>query len=455
MTDFLVTVLSFAVAIGVLIAVHEFGHFWVARRMGVKVLRFSIGFGKPLWTRRGRHDGTEYVIAAIPLGGYVKMLDEREAPVPEAEVARAFNRQPVPKRLAIVAAGPIFNLLFAVFAYWAMFVTGVPGLRPLLGDVAPESLAYAAGLREEQEVVAVGETPTPTWGSVWESVLPYALRKEPVVISVNDEGATRHYTLPLDRLQGTVDPASLAKEVGLTPYHPRILPVIGEVAVNSAAQQAGLLPGDKVLAIDGKEITEWEQLVDTVHDHPDTTLRFTIRRDGSEHAIDVRPAAVVGKEGKFGRIGAGVNLDEAVLLRLRTEWRLGPLAAVGAALEKTWDMSALTLRMMGEMVVGQASVQNISGPITIAQYAKSSAVAGLAPFLGFLAIVSVSLGVLNLLPIPVLDGGHLLFFLVEAMLGRAVSERTQAVATRVGLAMLVLLMTIALYNDVTRLVGGE
>lgn len=455
MFDFLLTPLMFIIAISVLIAVHEFGHYWVARRMGVKVLRFSIGFGKPLWLRRAGRDQTEYVIAAIPLGGYVKMLDEREGEVPEQELARAFNRQPLRKRTAIVAAGPVFNLLFAVVAYWAMFVNGTPGVRPLLGELEPASLAYQAGLRSEQEVLAVGERATPTWGAVLESLLPYTLRKEAVTITVDDGGVEYRYRLPLDQLQGEVDAATFSKVIGLQPYRPHIAPVLDEISAGSAAEQAGLRPGDEIIAIDGAAVNDWEALVLTVRDNPDTGLTFTVRRNGEIFDALVRPTAREAAGVVIGRIGASVRIDERVTERMRTEWRLGPIDAVGAALHKTWDMSTLTLRMLGEMVVGRVSTENISGPITIAVYAKSSALAGFAQFLAFLAIVSISLGVLNLLPIPILDGGHLLFYLVEAIKGSPVSERTEALAARIGIMLILMLMSLALYNDLARLMGGE
>jgi regulator of sigma E protease len=455
MLDFLLTPLMFIVAISVLIAVHEFGHFWVARRMGVKVLRFSIGFGKTLWMRRSGRDQTEYAIAAIPLGGYVKMLDEREGEVAPDELGRAFNRQPLHKRAAIVAAGPVFNLLFAVVAYWVMFVTGTPGVRPLLGELEPASLAYQAGLRSEQEVLAVGERATPTWGAVLESLLPYTLRKEAVTITVNDGGVEYRHLLPLDQLQGEVDAATFSKVIGLQPYRPHIAPVLNEVSAGSAAAQAGLRGGDEILAIDGTALHDWDDLVNTVRDNPDTVLTFAVRRNGEVLDIQVRPTVRDTAAGAVGRIGASVRVDERVSTRLRTEWRLGPLDAMGAALHKTWDMSTLTLRMLGEMVMGRVSTENISGPITIAVYAKSSALAGFAQFLAFLAIVSISLGVLNLLPVPILDGGHLLFYLIEAITGSPVSERTEAVAMRIGIMLILMLMTLALYNDLARLMGGE
>ncbi|GAB4298868.1 MAG: sigma E protease regulator RseP [Thiohalomonadaceae bacterium] len=455
MLDILLTPLLFIFAISVLIAVHEFGHYWVARRMGVKVLRYSIGFGKPLWLRRSGPDQTEYVIAAIPLGGYVKMLDEREGEVASHELDRAFNRQPLRKRTAIVAAGPLFNLLFAVLAYWLMFVTGTPGMRPLLGEVASASLAYQAGLRSGQEVLAVDGRATPTWGALLESLLPYALRKETVTVTVNDGGVEYRYQLPFDQLQGEVDASTFSKVIGLQPYRPPIAPVLDEITPDSAAARAGLQAGDEILAIDGIAVTDWEDLVRKVREHPDTDLQFRVRRGGEEFTVKVRPVAHETVAGRAGRIGAGVRLDPQLAERLRSEWRLGPVAALGAALHKTWDMSSLTVRMLGEMVVGRVSTENISGPITIAVYARSSALAGFAQFLAFLAVVSISLGILNLLPVPILDGGHLLFYLIEAIKGSPVSEQTEAMAARIGIALVLMLMTLAMYNDVARLMGGE
>ncbi len=451
MLDFLLTPLVFLFAISVLIAVHEFGHFWVARRMGVKVLRFSIGFGKPLWTRVGR-DGVEYVVAAIPLGGYVKMLDEREAPVAEAEQPLAFNRKPLGRRFAVVAAGPVFNLLFAILAYWGMFIHGMPGMRPILGDLDQQGLAYQAGLRSQQEIVAVGGDPTPTWAAVFESVLPYALRRESVDVTVDDGGARMQYALPFQQLPAAIEPQTLTKSLGLVPYDPVIPPLAGVVNANDPAARAGMQTGDLVTSIDGVPVTDWKELVEKVRASNGRTLHFVVRRGAADVSLDIAPKQKTS--GKETTWLIGVGPDEKVLDKYWGNWQLGPLAAIPAALYKTWDMGTLTLQMMGEMIVGRASTENISGPITIAMYAKSSAIAGLSQFLSFLAIVSISLGVLNLLPVPILDGGHLMFYVVEMIRGRPVSERTEALATKIGLAVILLLMTIALYNDMTRLIGG-
>ena len=454
MIDFIVTPVIFLLALSVLIAVHEFGHFWVARRMGIKVLRFSIGFGKPLWTWHRKGDDTEYAISAVPLGGYVKMLDEREEEVAPEEVAHAFNRQPIAKRFAVVAAGPIFNLLFAVVAFWGMFIHGTIGMRSVVGDLPHNGLAYEAGLRTGQEVLSIGSSDTPTWDAVLEAMLPYALRKEAVTVVTRQDGTEHSYKLRLDDLSGEIDTASFSKQIGLVPYDPPLPPVIDRIQDNSAAQRAGLKPGDKVVAIDGTGIDDWEQLVEHVQASPGKMLQFQVQRNGRLLQLSIEPAPVKSKSGTIGLIGATVRVDESLAAQFRANWKLSPLAAFPAAVKKTWDMSVLTLQMFGEMIVGNASVQNISGPITIAIYAKASAFAGLSQFLGFLAIVSISLGVLNLMPIPVLDGGHLMFYVVESITGRTVSERTEAVATKIGLAVIFALMSIALYNDMGRLLRG-
>ncbi|MFA5530838.1 MAG: RIP metalloprotease RseP [Thiohalomonadaceae bacterium] len=453
MFDFLTSALAFVLALSVLIAVHEFGHFWVARRLGVKVLRFSIGFGRPVWSTRRGPDQTEYVLAAVPLGGYVKMLDEREGEVPAGERHRAFNRQTVGRRFAIVAAGPAFNLLFAVLAYWLMFVAGVPGLKSLVGDVDPDSLAARAGIRAGMEIVAVDGEPTPTWGAVLEAVMPHALRQQPVPVTAREEGQDRVITLGLDEVPHDVSPEALPSIIGLTPYRPPLEPVIGEVVPGSAADRAGLAAGDRIVAIDGSGITEWEELVLAVRNSPGRPLAMHVVRDGAEHDVQIRPERFETEDGPVGRIGAGVYVDPTAMEELRAVQQYGLVAAVGAAAERTWEMSTLTLRMMGEMVVGRASVENISGPITIARYAGVTASAGLAQFLGFLAVVSVSLGVLNLLPIPVLDGGHLAFYAVEAVRRRPASERAEVLAQKVGLTVILMLMLVAFYNDLVRLAG--
>ena len=453
MLDFLFTLLSFVVALGVLIAVHEFGHFWVAKKLGVKVLRFSIGFGKPLWRRLGRDGETEYVIASIPMGGYVKMLDEREGDVDPSEAHRAFNRQPVGRRFAVVAAGPLFNLAFAIFAYWVMFVLGVPGMKAVLGDVEPGSIAAEAGLHSGQVIVAVEGEATPTWGAAMERLIPKVMLKEPLTISIDDNGLAYERRLHFERLNGETSPSVLLEKSGLRPYRPTLPAVIGSVSIGSPAEQAGLQIGDQVISVAGTSIDDWSGLVDTVQLHPGELIPISVRRNGGTYTTEIRPQSIAGDSGPVGRIGVGVQYDEAMFDNLRSELKYGPLEAVGKAVSKTWEMSVLTLRMMFKMLVGDASTENISGPISIAQYAKTSADSGLSHFIGFLAVVSLSLGVLNLLPIPVLDGGHLLYYLIESIKGSPVSEQIEMIGQKIGLAFIIGLMFIAFYNDLARLAG--
>lgn len=455
MFDFLYTVLAFVLAIGILIAVHEFGHFWVARRMGVKVLRFSIGFGKPLWTWHGKDpDRIEYAVAAIPLGGYVKMLDEREGEVPANELDRAFNRQPVARRFAVVSAGPIFNFLLALVAYWAMFVSGVPGLKPIIGEVAEGSMAAGIGLEPGQQIVAVNDKPTPTWTSVYEEIVPSALRRENATLTVETgTGSERQYRLPLASLEGDVQPQGLVETLGLTPYQPKGPPLVSQIIPGSASDRAGLKVGDRILAVNGKAMYSPDAVVEYVSQRPGQALSFLVERDGQTVTLSVTPEKSETDGKVIGRIGAGVQLDPALAEEVIGEVYYGPLRAIKESAVRTWDMSTLTLRMFGEMIVGRASVENISGPITIARYAKDSAAAGFGRFLNFLAVVSLSLGVLNLLPIPVLDGGHLMYYLVEAVKGSPVSEKTEEVGQRIGIALILGLMILAFYNDIVRLAG--
>lgn len=454
MSSFITSILAFVFAIGILIAFHEFGHYWVARRCGVKVLRFSIGFGKPLWLRRGGADQTEYVVAAIPLGGYVKMLDEREGEVPEHELHRAFNRQGVAKRMAIVSAGPVFNFIFAVFAYALMYVVGVPGIKPVIGDVQDQSIAYHAGIHAKDEIVAVDGETTPTWGTARMAMLQGALQREAITLELQDSAQHRYkVTLPVDGISVENKQAKLMEELGLQIYRPAIPPVIGELTAGAAGERDGLQPGDRVISTDGKTITDWEDWVKVVRGSPEKTLHVTVQRDGQTRQIELTPQALETDTGTIGRIGA---LPEPVAfpedMRAIVEHPLG--TAIYTAVVKTWEMSALTLRMIGHMIVGDVSVKNLSGPITIATYAGYTASEGLPTFLSFLAIVSISLGVLNLLPIPLLDGGHLLFYVIEVVKGSALSEDIQLRMQHVGIVMLGMLMVLAFYNDIHRLFWG-
>ncbi|RMD71154.1 MAG: sigma E protease regulator RseP [Gammaproteobacteria bacterium] len=455
MTGFLTSLFYFLITLGALITIHEFGHFWVARRLGVKVLRFSIGFGTPLLRWKGR-DGTEYVIAALPLGGYVKMLDENEGEVPPEEVHRAFNRQSVYRRTAIVLAGPLFNFLLAILAYWAMFMVGVTGVKPIIGGVEPGSLAAEAGLKPQDEIVAVEGEKTPTWESAIFALLPKVLDREPVTLTVKEpSGRVERIVLDLSKAPSKLDEKDPLGALGIRPFRPDIPPVIGKVVPGGAAERAGLKPGDRILSVDGHPMRDWEEWVHYVRAHPEKTLHVKVQRGDEVLTLTLRPKAVVDERGKtIGRIGAYVQIDAKASLPIGV-LRYPPLKALGAALEKTWDMTALTLKVLAKMVTGHASLENISGPLSIAQFAGEAGSLGISPFLAFLAIVSISLGILNLLPIPVLDGGHILFYAIEMIKGSPVSEEVQAIGQRIGIALLIALMGLAFYNDLARLLGFQ
>lgn len=452
MQEFLFTAGSFIVALAILIAVHEFGHFWVARKLGVKVLRFSIGFGRPLLRRIGQRDGTEYVLAAIPLGGYVKMLDEREGAVPAEQRHLAFNRQTLWKRCAVVAAGPIFNFLFAIFAYWAIFVSGDVGTRALVGEVAEESIAAEARFASGDELLAVGDRPTPTWESAVFALMAEVLDGEDLPVRVRDEGGLELVrVLDGGALANLPDDPAILSNLGLSPARPALPAIIGDLVPGEPAAQAGLRSGDLVVGANGQTIAEWSELVDMVQANPGQPLRLEVERGAEFLEIEVVPGAVRVADREVGRIGAGAQIPDDLFDKYRTEVRLGPLTAVGAAIGKTADMSLLMLRVIGRMLVGKASVENLSGPISIAETAGKTASYGLGYFVKFLAVVSISLGVLNLLPIPILDGGHLLYFAIEAIKGSPLSEQAQLQGQRVGLALLAALMTLAFYVDISRL----
>ena len=454
MGSLLFTIGSFIVALAILIAVHEFGHFWVARKLGVKVLRFSIGFGRPLWKHQAKDGETEYVIAAIPLGGYVKMLDEREAPVDAAEQQRAFNRQSLPVRSAIVAAGPVFNFIFAIFAFWLIFVMGDIGLKPLVGEVEPDSRAEQAGFLPGDQILAVGEQQTPSWENVVYALLAQSLDRTSLPVQVlSDSGVERQRMLDTRDLQTLAEEGKVLENLGLKPERPTFPPVIGEVLPGEPAEQAGLQTGDRILRVDGTAVESWPQWVEYVQARPEQTLQVEIDRAGDTLSLPITTAVVGEGEQAHGRIGAGVEVPDELMQGYRSLVRYGPVDAVGQAITKTWDMSLLMLRMLGKMVIGEVSVKNLSGPISIADTAGKSASFGFVYFIKFLAVVSVSLGVLNLLPIPVLDGGHLFFFLIEAVKGAPLSERFMEQGQKIGMMILLVIMSIAFYVDLNRFLG--
>ncbi len=451
MLDLLLKLSAFLVAIIVLVTVHEFGHFWVARRLGVKVLRFSIGFGRPLLTWRRRDDPTDYVIAAIPAGGYVKMLDEREEPVPEADLPQAFNRQKLWVRSAIVIAGPAFNFLFALILYWLLFMAGQSGVKPEIGEVTPESIAAAAGFESGDLVLAVEDRPTPTWSEFWLTTLSEGIDGDDLSVRVQDrDGSEQLRVLDGDQL-ATLEPGQgFLDAVGLQRAAPVIPAVIGEIVPGDPAAEAGLEVGDQILKIDGTEINDWQALVQAVQAHPGQRLSMTIQRGADQLSLTIRPRAAEVDGELSGRIGAGVQIADDLLAEQQVWVYYGPIDAAGQAARRVVDVSVLTLQIVGKMLVGTASVENISSPIGIADAAGQTASYGLASFVQFLALLSVSLGLINLFPIPVLDGGHLLYFAIEGVIGRPLSEELQQQGQRIGIALLISLMTLAFYVDIAR-----
>jgi regulator of sigma E protease len=446
------TLFYFSVAIAVLVAFHEFGHFWVARKAGVKVIRFSIGFGKTLWAWQKTPEDTEFVLSAIPLGGYVKMVDEREGEVKPEDLPYAFNKQSLLARTAIVAAGPIFNLLLAVLLFWLVLVIGEVGLKPIVGGVEAGTLAAEAGFVEKEEIVSVNQKLTPTWMAALDELFSLAIdgeREIDIVVRTSDD--TQQTRLVKINEQDVQSPEILQKRLGLKPWMPTIKPVIGKLLDQGVAKQAGLQSGDLIVSADGTAIKDWQQWVDYVQARPDVEIKLLIERNELQMPLNITPRKEEQDGKAIGKIGAGVDVPKDLMAALQVEYSLSPWEALPAALERTGFYAYSTLKMIGKMFVGSASVDNLSGPISIAQYAGQSAEMGLTAFLKFLGLVSVSLGVLNLLPVPVLDGGHLLFFAVEGLKGSPVSEKMQLYFQQLGMFLLISLMVLAMFLDIGRL----
>ncbi len=452
MSSFLFTLFFFIVALGVLITVHEFGHFWVARRLGVKVLRFSIGFGKPLWRRKGRIDDTEFVVAALPLGGYVKMLDEREGEVPEEERHRAFNRQSLPVRTAVVAAGPLFNLLFAILAFWLVFVTGDIGDRPLVGAVKPDSYAQMAGFQRGDEILKVGEEQTPTWSLVIDAFLQHSVDgKEMVVLVRAPDGFESERVMQAFDIGSVDEDKGLLKFLGILRDGPV---VFANIQAGQAAEQAGLQNGDRLVTLNNEPVANAGSFIEFVRSHRGETVRFDVLRDERPVTINVRIGSKEEAGEKIGWIGAGFLFSEEVLAPYQVEYQLGPAAAILASVKMTGDQSTLMFKVLWKVIKGDVALNKaVAGPFTIAQLAGKSAEIGFTYFIKFLALLSIILGVLNLLPIPVLDGGHLLYFVFEGIKGGPLSEEAEMFGQRIGLALLLMLMGLAFYVDLTRLLG--
>jgi len=455
MTSAIVTVISFLVTVGVLVVIHELGHYAAARVIGVKILRFSVGFGRTLWVRRVGPDGTEWALAAVPLGGYVKMLDEREGDVAVADRPRAFNRQSVWARIFIVLAGPVANFLLAWLLYWVLFIAGLPGMKPVLGDPPPNTPAAIAGITNGDTVRALGDEPVYTWTDVRWLLLKEAVRREPVTLELETaRGARVTRRLELAAItKDDLDRDFLGK-LGLRPFRPSVPAELGRILPGSAGERAGLQPGDRVVAIDGQPIATWFDFTTVVGSSPGKTLRFEVERGGRRFEMTGTPDAAA-EDARRGRLGveAGDALKREYE-RMTTTVRYGPVESAARAAHKVYDLSVFSIKMLGRMVVGDVSWKNLSGPITIADYAGQSAQLGWITFLGFLALVSVSLGVLNLLPIPLLDGGHLVYYLAEIVKGSPVSEKTMEIGQRLGLAVLLGLTFFAFYNDLNRLFTG-
>lgn len=455
MSDFPVYVAAFALLLGVLIIVHELGHFAVARLCGVKVLRFSVGFGRAVLLRRFGKDGTEWALGAFPLGGYVRMLDETEGDVAPEEAHRSFNRQSVWKRIAIVIAGPLANLLLAVFVYWGLFMHGAEELRPILGRPVAESAAEAAGIQSGERVLAVAGESVETWAELRWILLQRMVNQEAVDLELtNDRNEISFRRLELSAARGAEVGADPIERLGLSFFRPNIPPVVGQMTPGGAAAAAGLDSGDVVVSIGGKPVTSWSDVVQTVVASPGTPLMFEYRRGDRTHSVEITPAAIKSGNREIGRIGAMVADPGIDRSNLVVTVRYGFVPALGKALEETWDKSLFSLQMMGKMVSGVLSWRHISGPITIADYAGQSAKLGATHYLKFMALVSISLAVLNLLPVPILDGGHLLYYLAEIVRGRPLSEQSMMIGQKIGLALILMLMAFALYNDLTRLIPG-
>ena len=455
MNGFLFYAAAFALILGVLVFVHEFGHYFVARLLGVKVLRFSVGFGASLWSRRFGADQTEWAIGAFPLGGYVKMLDEREGEVRPEELHRSFNRQTVWRRMAIVAAGPLTNLLLAVIVYWGLFWHGMEELKPILGTPAVASAAAAAGIENGEQVLKVDGESVQTWQEMRWLLLRRAVEQDSVeleVINSRNEIAFRRLDVSSARADGWKGDA--LEKLGIGFFRPDVQPVFGAVSPGSAAAVSGLRLGDEVLQIDGKPVDSWFDLVRIVRDSAGKPLRFEILRDAQRLSVEVTPTAFEEGGKTVGRIGVSVKEQGLSTSNLMVVQRYDPVSALGKAIRETWEQSVFSLVMIGKMISGEVSLRNLSGPVTIADYAGQSAKLGWDYYLKFLALVSVSLAVLNLLPVPILDGGHLLYYVVEIINRKPLSERSMEIGQQIGLALLLMLMAFAFYNDIDRLISG-
>jgi regulator of sigma E protease len=450
MSGVVTNLLAFIVAISVLVAVHEFGHYLVGRWCGMKVLRFSIGFGKPILTRVWGRDRTEYCISALPLGGYVKFLDEREGPVPEADRGRAFNHRPIPARIAVLLAGPMFNFFFAVVAYWVLFVSGIPTVKPAVGEVEPGSYAAEAGLRYGDRLVSVGGREATDWETALVAMLDEMVEngRVPMVVE-GEDGRQRNATLDVGGNSARLtEPDLLFDGLGFAPWQPPA--VVGSLDDSGPAGAAGIAQGDRITGIDGQPVTNFADLQRIVAERPGEEVPVELIRDGETLIVDVELGVRDADGGEIGFLGVGIDPGAGDHWYMR---QFGPFAAIGQSIERTWTSTGFTVRMLAGMVIGDVSVKNISGPVRIAQFAGDSAAAGTNAFLTFLALVSISLGVLNLLPVPILDGGQIVYQTIELVKGSPLSERSQVIGQQIGILALLLLMTFAFYNDIAAILN--
>lgn len=459
----MLTTLAFIFTIALLVTVHEYGHFQVAKWCGVKVLKFSVGFGKPLWAKKFGKDRTEFVISAVPLGGYVKMLDEREFEqesaskihYSEADLKRAFNRQSVAKRIAIVLAGPAANLLLAILLYWILFTSGVVGMKPIVGKVIDNSPAALSNFALGETIQKVNGKAVATWQEVSWALLNESLKSDSVEVEAfNKNQEVRKHQLSLTSINLDNASKDILGALGLTLYQPDIPARIGEVLKNSPADLANLKTGDLVVAINNRKVSVWEDLVQEVRTHPNIPLDILVQRESVMVTLTVRPEPVIENAKTVGRIGATFKMGQHELDQLFVTTHYSAGVSLIKASEKTWDTAIFSLKMLGKMVTGQLSWKGMSGPVTIANYAGQSAHMGFKVFVGFLALISISIGVLNLLPIPVLDGGHFMYYMAEILTGKPVSESTMIIGQKIGFFLLGFMMIIAFYNDINRLITG-
>lgn len=450
MLDVLTNLLAFVVAISVLVAVHEFGHYIVGRWCGMKVLRFSIGFGKPVWTKIAGKDKTEYCIGSLPIGGYVKFLDGRDGEVPDEDQGRAFNQRPVPARIAVLLAGPLFNFLFAIIAYFVLFTNGIPTMRPVIGEVAPGGYAAEADLYFGDRIIAVGEQKTDDWESALLAMIDELVADGRIDLTVIDEGGKEHRTqinVPGDT-EPLTEPGFLFQGLGFAPWQPPA--IVGGLGENGAALEAGIEIGDKIVRIDGELVNNFNDLRRIVAERPDQQVVVEVLRGDRKIDFDVALQSVESGDTRAGLLGISIANDVKDYWYVR---KYGPVEALREGVSSTWSLTRFTVSMLASMATGDVSSKNISGPINIAQFAGDSAAAGFSVFLDFLIKISISLGIINLLPVPLLDGGQIVFQTIEWLKGSPLSDRIQLAGQQIGIFALLLLMTFAFYNDIARLIN--